>query len=159
MMRFLALAFAIAVPFAAQAQAWPAKAIRLVVPFAPGGTSSIVARAVAAEMEKGLGQSIVIDNRPGGGGNVAMQEVARAQPDGYTLAGRTQATSAGTPPLLPHVKSGKLRVIAVGSAQRLSILPEVATVAERFAVDNTEAVGSTPQDYAGFIAGEQARWG
>jgi tripartite-type tricarboxylate transporter receptor subunit TctC len=118
------------------------------------------------------------------------------------VAGRTQATSAGTPPLLPHVKSGKLRVIAVGSAQRLSILPEVATVAEqgypgfettqwyglnapaktpapiikrladeaakaarhpsvaeRFAVDNAEAVGSTPQDYAGFIAGEQARWG
>ena len=67
------------------AQAWPTKPIRLLVPFAPGGTSSIVARSVAAEMEKGLGQPIIIDNRPGGGGNVAMQEAARADADGYTL--------------------------------------------------------------------------
>ena len=70
---------------AAQAQNWPTKPIRLLVPFAPGGSSSIVARAVGAEMEKDLGQSIIIDNRPGGGGNVAMQEVARADADGYTL--------------------------------------------------------------------------
>ena len=56
------------------------------VPFAPGGgSSSIVARSVAAEMEKGLGQPIVIENKAGGGGNVAMQDVARADPDGYTL--------------------------------------------------------------------------
>jgi tripartite-type tricarboxylate transporter receptor subunit TctC len=308
MIRFLVLVLAMAAPLLGQAQAWPSKPLRLVVPFAPGGSSSIVARAVAAEMEKGLGQAIVIDNRPGGGGNVAMQDVARAEPDGYTLiighigtlavnpfmfeslpfdtnrdfaavsllakvpnifvvhadvpvkdmrefvalakkqpgklyygsagngsaghlameylklvagidivhvpykgtgpnlidlvAGRTQASSAGTPPLLPHVKAGKLRVIAVGSTQRLSILPDVATVAEqgypgfettqwyglnapgktpapiikrladeaakaarrpavaeRFAVDSAEAVGSTPQEYAAFIAREQARWG
>jgi len=69
----------------AKAQTYPVKPIRLVVPFAPGGSSSIVARAVAAEMEKGLGQPIVVDNKPGGGGNVAMLEVARADPDGYTL--------------------------------------------------------------------------
>jgi tripartite-type tricarboxylate transporter receptor subunit TctC len=56
-----------------------------VVPFAPGGTSTIVARSFAAEMEKGLGQSFVIENKGGGGGNPAMQEVARAEPDGYTL--------------------------------------------------------------------------
>jgi tripartite-type tricarboxylate transporter receptor subunit TctC len=67
------------------AQGFPTKPIRLVVPFAPGGSSSIVARAVAAEMEKGLGQSIVVDNKPGGGGNVAMLEVAKSDPDGYTL--------------------------------------------------------------------------
>jgi tripartite-type tricarboxylate transporter receptor subunit TctC len=293
---------------AVQAQSYPTKPIRLVVPFAPGGTSSIVARSIGAEMEKALGQPIVIDNRPGGGGNIAMQEVARAEPDGYTLiighlgtlavnpfmfeklpfdtnrdfapvsllakvpnifvvhadvpaknmrefvalakkqpgklyygsagngsaghlafeylklvagidivhvpykgtgpnlidllAGRTQATSAGTPPLMPHVKSGKLRVIAVGSPKRLPTLPEIATVAEqgypgfettqwyglnapaktpaaiikrladeaikaakhpsvaeRFAVDDAEGIGSTPQEYADFIAKEQARWG
>ncbi len=221
----------------AQAQSYPAKPVRLVVPFAPGGSSSIVARAVAAEMEKGLGQAIIIDNKGGGGGNVAMQEVSRADPDGYTLiighvgslamnpfmydklpydvdkdfapisllavvpaifvvhesvpaknlrefvalakkepgklnygsagngsaghlameylkqatgmdiqhvpykgtgpnvidlvAGRTQAASAGTPPLMPHVKAGKLRVIAVGTSRRLSTLPEVGTVAEQ----------------------------
>jgi tripartite-type tricarboxylate transporter receptor subunit TctC len=85
MNRFLLAALAVLLPLAAQAQSWPTKPIRLLVPFAPGGTSSIVARAVAVEMEKGLGQPIIIDNRPGGGGNVAMQEAARAEPDGYTL--------------------------------------------------------------------------
>jgi tripartite-type tricarboxylate transporter receptor subunit TctC len=295
-------------PLWADAQSWPTKPIRLVVPFAPGGSSSIVARSVAVEMEKGLGQSIIIDNRPGGGGNVAMQEVARAEPDGYTLiishigtfavnpfmfeslpfdtnkdfaavsllakvpnifvvhadvpakdmrefvalvrkqpgklyygsagngsaghlameylklvagidiqhvpykgtgpnlidlvAGRTQATSAGSPPLMPHVKAGKLRVIAVGTPQRLASLPDVPTVAEqgypgfettqwygihapaktppaiikrvadeaakaartpsvaeRFKADDAEAVGSTPEEYAKYVAAEQKRWG
>jgi tripartite-type tricarboxylate transporter receptor subunit TctC len=85
MKRLLPAALAALLACSAQAQSWPTKPIRLVVPFAPGGSSSIVARAVAAEMEKGLGQSIIIDNKGGGGGNVAMQEVARADPDGYTL--------------------------------------------------------------------------
>jgi tripartite-type tricarboxylate transporter receptor subunit TctC len=292
---------------AAQAD-WPTKPLRFVVPFAPGGSSSIVARAFAVEMEKGLGQPIVIDNKPGGAGNVAMQEVARADPDGYTLiighigtlavnpfmfeklpfdtnkdfvavsllakvpnifvvhadvpardlrefvalvksqpgklfygsagngsaghlifeylkllsgadivhvpykgtgpnltdllAGRTQATSAGTPPLMPHVKAGKLRAIAVAGDKRLPALPEVGTVAEqgfpgfeatqwyginapaktpaavikrlseeaahavkqpsvleRFAADDAEGIGSTPEEYAAFIAAEQKRWG
>ena len=307
MMRLLLAALAATLCGAAQAQAWPTKPIRLLVPFAPGGSSSIVARAVAVEMEKGLGQPIIIDNRPGGGGNVAMQEAARSEPDGYTLiighigtlavnpfmfeklpfdtnadfapvsllakvpnifvvhadvqakdlrefvalakkdpgklyygsagngsaghltfeylklvsgmdivhvpykgtgpnlvdllAGRTQATSAGTPPLMPHVKAGKLRAIAVGS-KRLASMPDVASVAEqgypgyestqwyglnapakvppaiikrlsdeaakaakqpsvaeRFAADDAEAVGSTPEEYAAFIATEQKRWG
>ena len=64
--------------------AWPTKAIRFVVPFAPGGSSEIVARAVAAELTKSLGQSVYVDNKPGGAGNVAMQEVARAE-DQHTL--------------------------------------------------------------------------
>ena len=237
MNRFLQAVLFLAVAGAAQAQTYPSKPIRLVVPFAPGGSSSIVARAVAAEMEKGLGQPIIVDNKGGGGGNVAMQEVAHAEPDGYTLiighvgslamnpfiydklpynvdrdftaisllaivpaifvvhesvpakdlrefvalakkepgkmyygsagngsaghlameylkqvtgidiqhvpykgtgpniidlvAGRTQAASAGTPPLMPHVKSGKLRVIAVGTTKRLHSLPDVGTVAEQ----------------------------
>jgi tripartite-type tricarboxylate transporter receptor subunit TctC len=207
------------------------------VPFAPGGSSSIVARLFAEEMQKGLGQPIVIENKGGGGGNLAMQEAAHADADGYTLiighigslavnpymydklpydvdrdfapvsllavvpaifvvfhevpaknlrelvalakqkpgelfygsagngsaghlameylkqttgmdlkhvpykgtgpnvvdlvAGRTQVSSAGTPPLLPHVKSGKLRVIAVGTSKRLASMPDVPTVAEQ----------------------------
>src|SRR3954469_8479441 len=71
--------------FNAQGQNYPTKPIRLVVPFAPGGSSSLVARFMAAEMEKGLGTQMVIENKGGGGGNIAMQEVARADPDGYTL--------------------------------------------------------------------------
>src|SRR5205085_4211898 len=68
-----------------EGQNYPSKPIKLLVPFAPGGSSSIVARFFALEMEKGLGQPIVIENKPGGGGNVAMQEAARADADGYTL--------------------------------------------------------------------------
>jgi tripartite-type tricarboxylate transporter receptor subunit TctC len=304
--RFLLL-FLLVVFTSVKAQSYPSKPIRLLVPFAPGGSSSIVARLAAGEMSKGLGQSIVIENKGGGGGNLAMQEAAHAEPDGYTLiighigslavnpylydklpydvdrdfaavsllaivpaifvvyhevpakdlrelvalakkkpgelfygsagngsaghlameylkqtagidlkhvpykgtgpnitdliAGRTQVASAGTPPLMPHVKSGKLRVVAVGGAKRLASIPEVQTVAEqgypgfqtsqwyglnapaktppeivrrlaaeaakaaksplmleRLAVDDAEAVGSTPEEYAAFIKREQERW-
>lgn len=215
---------------------WPRQSIRFVVPFAPGGTSEIVARTVAQELTKQLGHSVYVDNKGGGAGLPAMQEVAKATPDGHTLilghvgslavnpyifpnqpfdvnrdflpvtllakvpnlfvihpdvpakdfkefvayvkknpgrlnygsagnasaghlameylklvtgmfithipyrgtgpqltdllAGRTQASSAGLPALMPHIKSGKLRPIAVGTAQRLSQLPDVPTVAE-----------------------------
>ncbi|MBS0508044.1 MAG: tripartite tricarboxylate transporter substrate binding protein, partial [Proteobacteria bacterium] len=62
---------------AARAQAsWPSKPLRLVVPFAPGGSSEIVARAVAAEVSKTIGQNMFVDNKPGAAGNIAMQEVA-----------------------------------------------------------------------------------
>ena len=300
-------ALTLAIAASALAQSYPTKPIRLVVPFAPGGSSSIVARSFATEMSKALGQEMYIENKGGGGGNVAMADVAHADPDGYSLiighvgslamtpfmeknlgyevnrdftavsllakvpnifvvhesvpatnlrefvalakkepgklnygsagngsaghlameylklvsgmdiqhvpykgtgpnlvdlvAGRTQATSAGTPPLMPHVKSGKLRVIAVGTPKRLASMPDVPTVAEqgypgfetsqwyglnapaktppaiikrladeaakaaktpallqRFAAEDAEAVGSTPQDYAAFIAHEQQRW-
>ena len=224
-------------PAWAQAQtAWPRQTIRFVVPFAPGGTSEIVARTVAAEMTKQLGQTVYVENKGGGAGIPAMQDVAKAAPDGHTLilghvgslavnpyifpnqpfdvnrdfmpvtllarvpslfaihpdvparnykefvaytranpgrlnygsagnassghlameylklverlfmahipyrgtgpmltdllAGRTQATATGLPALMPHIKSGKLRPIAVGTAQRLPMLPDVPTVAE-----------------------------
>lgn len=64
---------------------WPNKPIRWIVPFAPGGTSSIVARTIAAELTKQMGVSFVIDNKGGGGGVPAMQEMLRAPADGYTL--------------------------------------------------------------------------
>jgi tripartite-type tricarboxylate transporter receptor subunit TctC len=224
-------------PVLAGAQAaWPRQSVRFVVPFAPGGTSEIVARTVANELSKQLGQTIFVDNKGGGAGLPAMSEVAKATPDGHTiilghvgslavnpyifpnqpydvnrdfvavtllakvpnlfvihpdvpakdfkefvayakanpnklnygsagnasaghlameylklvtgmpithvpyrgtgpqltdlLAGRTQASSAGLPALLPHIKTGKLRAIAVGTTQRLAQLPDVPTVAE-----------------------------
>jgi tripartite-type tricarboxylate transporter receptor subunit TctC len=64
--------------------AWPSRAVRLLVPFAPGGSSEIVARTVAAELTKSLGQTVYVENKPGGAGNVAMAEVARAD-DQHTL--------------------------------------------------------------------------
>lgn len=216
--------------------AWPNKPIRWIIPFAPGGTSSIVARGIAAQLSKQLGASFVIDNKGGGGGVPAMQELHRAPADGYTiimshiglmavnpliypdsgydvnkdfvpvtllsrvpslfvvhkdvpvtdmksliayvkarpgqlnyasagnasaghlamealklatgmfvthipyrgtgpalndvLAGRIQMFSAGTPALLPHIKSGALRCIAVGTTERIPVLPDVPTVQE-----------------------------
>ncbi len=65
--------------------AWPSKAIRFVVPFAPGGTSEIVARSVAAELTKQLGHSVFVENKPGGAGVTAMQDVAKSAPDGHTI--------------------------------------------------------------------------
>ncbi|MGB8290309.1 tripartite tricarboxylate transporter substrate binding protein [Rhizobium ruizarguesonis] len=234
------LAMAAAVVIAggvAHAAEWvPQKPIRLVVPYGPGGSSDIIARVMASEMSKGLGQQIVVENKPGASGVVAMQDVARSDPDGYTivlghvgtlavnpsmlssipydtdkdfvpitliakvpvvfvihsdvpaknfkefialaksepgklsygsagngsaghlafeqlklvtqtdilhipykgtgaqltdlLGHRTDAASAGLPPFLPHLKSGKLIALAVGSAERLPLIPDVPTVVE-----------------------------
>ena len=221
---------------AAHAQ-YPNKPIRLLVPFAPGGSSEIVSRAYGAEMAKVLGQNVIVENKPGGAGNIAMVEAKNAEKDGYTiilghvgtmavnpamfaklpydpvkdfipitllskvpslivvnatvpannlkefialvkskpgavnygsagngssghlamaylnqvagidsqhvpykgtgpmmtdlLAGRLEATFTGAPPLLPHVKSGKLRALAVGTARRSPAMPDVPTVAEQ----------------------------
>lgn len=79
-----ALGAGLALPGLARAQDWPSKPIRFVVPFAPGGSSEIVARTTAVELGKALGQSVYVENKPGGAGNVAMQEVARAD-DQHTL--------------------------------------------------------------------------
>jgi tripartite-type tricarboxylate transporter receptor subunit TctC len=81
---FAAAALAAARPAARAADAWPARPIRFVVPFAPGGSSEIVARATATELARLLGQNVYVDNKPGGAGNVAMAEVARAD-DQHTL--------------------------------------------------------------------------
>ncbi|RZJ08602.1 MAG: tripartite tricarboxylate transporter substrate binding protein [Acidovorax sp.] len=232
-----ALALGGMLPTLASAQAaWPAKSIRFVVPFAPGGSSEIVARSTAAELTKTLGQSVFVDNKPGAAGNIAMSEVARADdqhtvilghigtlavnpyifdklpydankdfkpvsllakvPSLYVvhpdvpaknlkefiayakknpaklsygsagngsaghlafeylkmtaeifmlhvpyrgtgpmmtdlLSGRLDAAAVGAAALLPFIKSGKVRCIATGSAQRLPQLPDVPTVAEQ----------------------------
>ncbi|MDH5286490.1 MAG: tripartite tricarboxylate transporter substrate binding protein [Betaproteobacteria bacterium] len=302
-----AAALAALAPLAHAQGAYPTKPIRLVVPFAPGGTSEIVSRAVAQQLSTQLGVSVVVENKAGGAGTIAMNEVAQAAPDGYTLilghvgtlavnpyamakqpydvdrdflpvallarvpnvfvvraevpaknlkefvalakkdpgklnygsagngsaghlafeylklvtgidvvhvpyrgtgpqlqdllGGRLDASSAGLPALMQHIKSGKLRTIAVGTPQRVAALPDVATVAEdgykdfetsqwygiivpkgtpreivvklnaeinkalasstvtqRFADDNAAAGVGSPEDFAAFIAKEQARW-
>ena len=82
--------------------AWPTKPIRFVVPFAPGGTSEIVARSVAAELTKQLGYNVYVENKPGGAGVVAMSDVAKAAPDGHTLILGHVGTLAVNPYMLKN---------------------------------------------------------
>ena len=85
---------------AVQAQeAWPTRPITVIVPFPAGGTTDIVARLAGVELSRELGQPVIIDNRPGAGGNIGSQAVARAQPDGYTLVMGTVGTHAINPSL------------------------------------------------------------
>ncbi len=76
---------ALGLPGTAMAQEFPTKPIRLLVPFATGGTSEIVARTIATEMGKVLGQNIIVENKPGGAGTIAMADTLKAPPDGYTM--------------------------------------------------------------------------
>jgi tripartite-type tricarboxylate transporter receptor subunit TctC len=76
----------------ALAQNWPARPVKLLVPLAAGSTADIVSRVVATELAKHLGQPVVVENKPGAGGTIAMAEVARAAPDGYTIAFASQGT-------------------------------------------------------------------
>ena len=78
----------------ADAQAWPAKPIKWVVPFAPGGTTDILARTVGEKLALALGQPVVIENKPGAGGGVGADFTAKAAPDGYTIMGGTISTHA-----------------------------------------------------------------
>ena len=79
---------------AASAQAWPAKPIKWIVPFAPGGTTDILARTIGEKLARALGQPVIIENKPGAGGGVGAEFTAKAPPDGYTIMGGTISTHA-----------------------------------------------------------------
>ncbi|MBK7660918.1 MAG: tripartite tricarboxylate transporter substrate binding protein [Betaproteobacteria bacterium] len=83
--RAAAAILALALPASALAQAWPAKPLKIIVPYSPGGTTDLLARLVGAELAKRLGQPVVVENKPGANGMIGSDLVAKAPPDGYTM--------------------------------------------------------------------------
>src|SRR4051794_41955228 len=99
----------------AAAQSYPARSIKLVVPFGPGGPTDVSARIVAQVVQAGLGTSIVIENRPGAGGAIGTKTVAKAQPHGGTLLLGTSATLGGGPPPVKKSRSDPLKRFSPGA--------------------------------------------
>src|SRR5260221_10114711 len=112
------LAIAVALP--ALAQDYPTKPIKIIVPFAPGGNVDITARAVAPGLSSVLGQPVVVENKPGAGGTIGADFVAKAAPDGYTLLMGSNSTFSVAPSLYPKNPYNPLRdfapVIMIASA-------------------------------------------
>jgi tripartite-type tricarboxylate transporter receptor subunit TctC len=100
----LASAGSLLLPAAAHAQsAWPTKPVRIVVPFAPAGTTDILARALTPELTKAFGQSFIIENKPGAGGNLGADAIAKSAPDGYNVLMGTVGTHAINAALYPKM--------------------------------------------------------
>ncbi len=156
------------VPLLAAAQAWPSRPIRLVVAFPPGGTGDITARIIGQKMGELLGQPVVVENRPGAGGNIGTELVAKAAPDGYTITAGSSNTHVTNLFLYKSVPYDPVRdfapiSIAVVVSNMLVVNPGVAakSVAELVALAKrspgalkfaSAGIGTTPH-----IAGEMFR--
>ena len=126
------VAAAVAAPstFAQGTASYPAKPVRLVVPFPAGGTTDILARAVAQRLSEAWGRQVIVDNRPGAGGNIGSDLVAKAAPDGYTLLMGTVGTHAINPSLyknMPydHVKDFAPVILVAGVPNVLVVNPSL----------------------------------
>ena len=110
---------------AALGDAWPAKPVKIVVPFAPGGNLDVTARLLAESMAKQLGQPFVVENRAGAGGALGSEVVAKALPDGYTLVAGTSATTIVSPLLIPNAPYSLASFAPVGMMAITPLLLEV----------------------------------
>jgi tripartite-type tricarboxylate transporter receptor subunit TctC len=120
-MKSLVAVVALVTAMHVSAQTYPSRPVRLIVPFAPGGNVDITARSVAPGLSEALGQQVVVENRPGAGGTIATDFVAKAPPDGYTLLMASSSVMTNGPALYPKLPYDVIRDLApVG---RVSVVP------------------------------------
>ena len=121
-------ALACALPMAAQAQAWPTKTVRFIVPFSPGGANDLMARSAAEGAAKVLGQPVIIDNRPGAGGSLGAQLVARSAPDGYTflISAAGVISNSMIKKSMPFKDEDLVPVVMIGLAPSVVVVPKSA---------------------------------
>lgn len=127
LIRMMAIAFLLSANLAGAAQSstqdYPNRPVRLVIPFAPGGATDIIARTLEPKLSKRLGQQIVVDNRSGAAGNIAVEIVAQAQPDGYTL-------------LVGNISTNSINPILFAGKSKVNAIKDLAGITKLVAIPN-----------------------